>query len=180
MRTVSFVTAGEEDEEWSKNVASEEEASNKDDQSDKKTLAAQATNLTMRERDNEEVSNGGYLSEDEGARRSSPHSDAARSDSKSPDLPKVRVNTHLATDPARNTPSAKSISPSQSPTGSVRSGGSVRIGSDGKVSIKPEPIVSPSTMIPSPAELEYLASLPPALQSGELRPPIFFFLWLLR
>ncbi|XP_026689183.1 zinc finger protein ush [Diaphorina citri] len=169
------VTAGEEDEEWSKNVAGEEEGSKEDRQSnDEKTSSPKPP--SSKDETDPEASPAGYQSEDEPARRSSPVSDGARTDSgseaKSPDLPKVRLNTNLATDPARNTPSARSASPRQSPTRSVRSG------SEGKVSVKTERMVSPKTpIIPSPAELEYMASLqslPTALQSAIAAGRLFF------
>ncbi|KAI5704238.1 hypothetical protein M8J75_003269 [Diaphorina citri] len=167
--------AGEEDEEWSKNVAGEEEGSKEDRQSnDEKTSSPKPP--SSKDETDPEASPAGYQSEDEPARRSSPVSDGARTDSgseaKSPDLPKVRLNTNLATDPARNTPSARSASPRQSPTRSVRSG------SEGKVSVKTERMVSPKTpIIPSPAELEYMASLqslPTALQSAIAAGRLFF------
>ncbi|KAL1457983.1 hypothetical protein WDU94_008160 [Cyamophila willieti] len=169
--------AGEEDEEWSKNVADGDDG-NKEDQllsSEEKTASPEPQPPTQVKKElTDEASNGGYQSEDEAVRRSVPISESTRTDSgsepRSPDVPKVRLNTNLATDPARNSPpSIKSASPSQSPTGSVRSN------SEGKVSVKTEPIVSPSSsIIPSPAELEYLASLPPTLQSAIASGRLFF------
>uniref|UniRef100_A0A8D8YV06 Zinc finger protein ush n=1 Tax=Cacopsylla melanoneura TaxID=428564 RepID=A0A8D8YV06_9HEMI len=167
---------GEEDEEWSKNVSNETDGTKEDHMlhSDEKTASPepQQPPQVKNELTDNETSNGGYQSEDEQARRSAP-SEGTRTDSgsepRSPDVPKVRLNTNLATDPARNSPSVKSASPSQSPTGSVRSN------SEGKVSVKAEPIVSPSSsIIPSPAELEYLASLPPTLQSAIASGRLFF------
>lgn len=162
-----FVTAGEEDEEWSKNVTGEDEG-HKDEKSPSEEKPASPETQNSSKDNNEvadEISNGEYQSDEEQDRQTPPASDRTRTNSgsepRSPDVPKVRLNTNLATDPARNTPSVKSVSPSRSPTGSVRSN------SEGKGSVKTERIVSPNTSIlPSPAELEYLASLPPALQSG--------------